>query len=84
VTSTPESLTPRPLVAASLFRAMRPAQWTKNLVVFAALIFGQRLLDPEALALTTLAFLAFCALSGGVYLVNDVVDRDADRLPPGI
>jgi len=74
--------TPRPSVAASLFLALRPAQWTKNLIVFAALIFGQRLLDVEAVVRATLAFLAFCALSGVVYLVNDVVDREADRQHP--
>jgi 4-hydroxybenzoate polyprenyltransferase len=74
--------TPRPSVAASLFLALRPAQWTKNLIVFAALIFGQRLLDGEAVARAVVAFLAFCALSGVVYLLNDVVDRDADRQHP--
>ena len=74
--------TPRPSVAASLFLALRPAQWTKNLIVFAALIFGQRLLDGEAVVRAVVAFLAFCALSGVVYLLNDVVDRDADRQHP--
>lgn len=74
--------TPRPSVAASLFLALRPAQWTKNLIVFAALIFGQRLLDGEAVARAVVAFVAFCALSGVVYLLNDVVDREADRRHP--
>jgi 4-hydroxybenzoate polyprenyltransferase len=74
--------TPRPSVAASLFLALRPAQWTKNLIVFAALIFGQRLLDGEAVVRAVVAFLAFCALSGVVYVVNDVVDREADRQHP--
>lgn len=74
--------TPRPSVAASLFLALRPAQWTKNLIVFAALIFGQRLLDGGAVLRATVAFLAFCALSGVVYLVNDIVDREHDRQHP--
>jgi len=74
--------TPRPPVAASLFRALRPAQWTKNLIVFAALIFGERLFDADAALRATVAFLAFCGLSGVVYLVNDVVDREADRQHP--
>ena len=60
--------TPRPSVAASLFLALRPAQWTKNLIVFAALIFGQRLLDGEAVARAAVAFVTFCALSGVVYI----------------
>jgi len=68
--------------AASLFVSLRPDQWTKNLIVFAALIFAVKLLDRAALANATAAFLIFCALSGVVYLVNDVADRDQDRLHP--
>lgn len=74
--------TPRPPVAASLFQALRPAQWTKNLIVFAALIFGQRLFDAGSVLRASVAFVAFCALSGVVYLLNDVVDREADRRHP--
>ncbi len=74
--------TPRPPVAASLFLALRPAQWTKNLIVFAALIFGERLFDAGSVVRAVVAFAAFCALSGVVYLLNDVVDRDADRRHP--
>jgi 4-hydroxybenzoate polyprenyltransferase len=61
---------------------MRPAQWLKNGVVFAGLVFGGRLLEPTALASATSAALAFCLLSSGFYLINDVRDRDADRLHP--
>ena len=68
--------------AAGLIRSLRPDQWTKNLIVFAALIFARRLFDPAALALATAAFLIFCLLSGTVYLINDVSDRDADRQHP--
>ena len=66
----------------SLLLSLRPDQWTKNLIVFAALIFARRLLDPAALALASAAFLIFCALSGVVYLINDVSDREADRVHP--
>jgi 4-hydroxybenzoate polyprenyltransferase len=53
----------------------------KNLFVFAALIFGQRLFTPSAwIALE--AFAIFCALSGAIYLLNDVADRKKDRLHP--
>jgi 4-hydroxybenzoate polyprenyltransferase len=65
-----------------LLLSLRPSQWTKNLVVFFGLIFGVRLFDPLALVHTIIAFAAFCGLSGVVYLVNDVRDRDADRLHP--
>lgn len=67
---------------ANLLVSLRPDQWTKNLIVFAALIFAVRLFDPAALALATAAFLIFCALSGAVYLVNDVSDREADQQHP--
>jgi 4-hydroxybenzoate polyprenyltransferase len=61
---------------------MRPAQWLKNGVVFAGLVFGGKLLEPKAVASATLAALTFCLLSSGFYLINDVRDRDADRLHP--
>ena len=66
------------LLAASL----RPEQWTKNLLLFAGLIFGGRLLDPSAVGAAFGAFVVFCALSGAMYIVNDVWDRDADRRHP--
>jgi len=65
-----------------LVRSVRPSQWTKNLFVFFGLLFGQRLLDPSSIRRSVLAFAVFCALSGVVYLVNDVADREADRLHP--
>lgn len=61
--------------------SLRPRQWVKNLFVFAAVIFSQKLFTP-ALWRATEAFVIFCALSGAMYLVNDVVDRDRDRLHP--
>jgi len=67
---------------ANLIISLRPDQWTKNLIVFAALIFAVKLLDPAALALASAAFLIFCVLSGCVYLINDVSDREADRQHP--
>lgn len=66
----------------SVIVSLRPEQWTKNLIVFAALVFARRLFDPAAVALALAAFLIFCALSGAVYLLNDVSDRDVDRRHP--
>lgn len=60
---------------------MRPRQWVKNLFVFAGLIFAQKLLTPLTVVAVA-AFVIFCALSGAVYLLNDVADRDQDRLHP--
>lgn len=68
--------------AASLLVSLRPDQWHKNLIVFAALIFAVKLLDPAALARATAAFLIFCAVSSVVYLINDVADREQDRQHP--
>jgi 4-hydroxybenzoate polyprenyltransferase len=62
--------------------SLRPGQWTKNLLLFAGLVFGGRLLDPAAVAAAALAFAVFCALSSAGYLFNDVRDRDADRRHP--
>lgn len=73
--------------ALNLLVSLRPAQWTKNLIVFAGLLLGQRgnspaFLDPHAIAQAIGAFVVFCALSGVVYLINDVADRDKDRVHP--
>lgn len=69
-------------LATNLLLALRPGQWTKNLVVFAGLIFGQKLLNPADVAIAAAAFGLFCVLSGVVYLVNDLQDREADRHHP--
>jgi 4-hydroxybenzoate polyprenyltransferase len=66
----------------SLLRSLRPAQWTKNLLVFAALIFAEKLFDPASLGAAFAAFADFCALSSAVYLINDVADRESDRQHP--
>jgi len=72
---------PRP-VALSLLASLRPYQWTKNLIIFGALGLGQRLFDLRSLLYATAAFAIFCALSGVVYLINDIADREADRRHP--
>ena len=69
-------------VAANLFISLRPRQWTKNLLVFAGVLFGLRLFDAGAVARAWAAFVIFCALSGTVYLINDIVDRESDRRHP--
>jgi 4-hydroxybenzoate polyprenyltransferase len=71
----------RPL-AIGLLVSLRPGQWTKNLIVFAALVFGGKLFDWRSVLLSTEAFVIFCALSGVVYLVNDIADRESDRQHP--
>jgi 4-hydroxybenzoate polyprenyltransferase len=69
-------------LALHVLLSLRPAQWSKNLLVFAGLLFGRRLLDPSAVLDAGLAFAVFCGLSGVVYLVNDIADREADQRHP--
>lgn len=71
----------RPL-AVSLLISLRPGQWTKNLIVFAGLVFSLKLFEPGAILTSIEAFVIFCALSGIVYLFNDVMDRESDRRHP--
>jgi len=61
--------------------SMRPRQWVKNLFVFAGLVFAQRLFTESAWRALA-GFAIFCALSGAIYLINDVADRERDRLDP--
>jgi 4-hydroxybenzoate polyprenyltransferase len=69
-------------VLGALVVSLRPRQWVKNLFVFAGLVFGEKLLDPRAAALALATFAVFCAMSGVVYLINDVADRERDRRHP--
>jgi len=67
----------------ALLVSLRPHQWTKNLVVLAALAFSKHLFDDaDAVARAAVAFAVFCALSGAVYIVNDLVDAERDRTHP--
>jgi len=66
----------------ALMRLLRPGQWTKNLLLFAALIFAKKLFVGHALALATLGFVSFCLAASSVYVVNDLLDAERDRLHP--
>jgi 4-hydroxybenzoate polyprenyltransferase len=68
--------------AALLATSLRREQWAKNFLLFAGLLFGGRLLEPDAVLKAIAAFAVFCALSSAIYLVNDIWDRDADRRHP--
>jgi len=65
-----------------ILKSMRPRQWVKNTLVFAPLIFAMRVSDPEAVVRVVFTFALFCLLAGGVYLINDVLDRHRDREHP--
>ena len=65
-----------------LLEAMRPRQWTKNLLVLAGVIFANQLLRSDLLCKAAGALVCFCLLSSSIYLFNDLVDREQDRAHP--
>ncbi len=69
-------------VVAGLIETMRPRQWVKNFFVFAALVFDSKMLQAGPLIATIAGFFALCLLSSSVYLLNDAVDAEKDRLHP--
>ena len=82
ISAASSSNTGRQHVLTLVVTSLRPEQWPKNLLLFAGLIFGGRLLEFHAVLSAAAAFALFCALSGAAYLFNDVWDRDADRSHP--
>lgn len=68
--------------APALLSALRPRQWAKNVLVLAVPLAAGRLLEPDVLGPSLVALLAFCLVSSATYLVNDVLDADADRAHP--
>ena len=82
MSSGPSRSLERRTTLAALLASTRPEQWTKNLLVFAGLLFGGRLLDADAIGRAVLTFVVFCGLSSAVYLFNDLADRGADQQHP--
>lgn len=62
--------------------ALRPRQWIKNLFMFAALFFSKKAFQFELTFLYIIAFFLFCMLTSSVYLLNDVIDRELDKVHP--
>ncbi len=69
-------------VLVPLIKSMRPKQWAKNVFVLAALVFDKKLFVPSILWRALAALVLFCAISGAVYLINDLVDVEKDRQHP--
>lgn len=81
------STTPNPSIEdrstpVALIAAMRPRQWAKNLLVFAALLAAGQLFDVDVLLPSIGAFVAFCLISSATYVINDVRDVEVDRNHP--
>lgn len=70
------------LRAGIVLRGMRPRQWLKNLLVLAAPVMAGEIGSPDVLVAVALAFVAFCAAASAIYLLNDVLDAEADRAHP--
>jgi len=65
-----------------IFVSMRPKQWTKNFVLFAGVVFSRHFISVHFIKYTLYGFLVVCVLSGAIYLLNDVIDREKDRQHP--
>ena len=63
-----------------LFELIRPKQWIKNLFLFAPILFAGQLLNLGLLSKNIIAFVAFCGISSCVYIINDIVDIESDRV----
>ncbi|MBY0551753.1 MAG: decaprenyl-phosphate phosphoribosyltransferase [Candidatus Obscuribacterales bacterium] len=66
----------------AVVRICRPEQWTKNLIVWAPILFAKKITEPELCIKVAACMVAMCAMSSTVYVLNDLIDRDADRLHP--
>jgi len=75
----PVSITTR---AAGVLRTVRPHQWVKNVFVLAPIVFAKEMFSPFVLSRAASAFAVFCLLAGAVYAMNDIADREADRVHP--
>jgi len=67
---------------SGLLRTLRPKQWTKNVFIFAALLFDQKLANWPLLLNTIAAFFLFCLVAGTVYVINDLADLEKDKQHP--
>jgi len=70
------------VLARDVWQLLRPTQWAKNLVLFAALIFSKHLFNAEDVAIVVVAFAAFCLVASGAYVMNDIRDCERDRQHP--
>lgn len=66
----------------ALFRSLRPKQWAKNVLLFTALVFDRKLTNIPAIQATLTGFAYFCLLASAFYLINDLMDLEADRKHP--
>lgn len=81
--SSPQDVeTPVTADASSYLKLVRPKQWTKNLIVFAPVLFAKKIHEVKLFQYVLLCFVAFCLVSSSIYILNDVLDRENDRAHP--
>jgi 4-hydroxybenzoate polyprenyltransferase len=68
--------------AMAVVRALRVHQWVKNLLLFVPVVLDHKLFSPEVMAKAAIAFLAFCCAASSAYILNDLLDLEADRQHP--
>lgn len=66
----------------SYIELLRPKQWIKNFFVFGAIIFSRKFMDISNILMATLAFISFCLISSTVYIMNDIIDLEQDKIHP--
>lgn len=77
-----EAFPPSPLTLTTLVKAIRARHWVKNLLVFIPIITAHKLQDGPILAAGALAFAAISLCASSIYLINDLLDLDSDRVHP--
>ena len=70
------------VLARDVWQLLRPSQWSKNTVLFAALIFSKHLFVAGDVAIVVAAFVCFCCVASGSYVMNDIRDCERDRQHP--
>ena len=71
-----------PSPARDVLQLLRPAQWSKNAILFGALLFSKHLFDPPEVLRVVAAFASFCLVASAAYVMNDLRDADRDRRHP--
>lgn len=77
-----ERIFPRTSKKTAIVRVLRPHQWLKNLLIFVPMVTGHKIFQLHLLERSALMFVAFCLCASGAYMLNDLIDLDADRLHP--
>ena len=69
-------------IVSALVTSIRPKQWSKNVIVFATVLFSRNILNPAMSFRVAACFVLFCMITGATYLMNDIADRERDRFHP--